>query len=35
MVRRIDKTDEGATTLVGGSKKDGGIAIGHKTVAYP
>jgi len=33
-VRRIEKTDEGATTLAGGSKKDGGVVIGHKTAAY-
>jgi len=35
MVRRIDTTEEGVTTLAGGSRKDGGIAIGHKTAAYP
>jgi hypothetical protein len=35
IIRRIDTTEEGATTLAGGSKKDGDIAIGHKTVAYP
>jgi hypothetical protein len=34
-VHRLDTTEEGATTLAGGSKKDGGAAIGHKTAAYP
>ena len=34
MVCRVDKTDKGATTLAGGSKKDGGVVIGHKTAAY-
>jgi hypothetical protein len=34
-VRRIDTTEEGTTTLAGGSKKNGGVAIGHTTVAYP
>jgi len=35
IIRQIDMTDEGATTLAGGSKKDAGIVTGHKTAAYP
>ena len=35
MIRQIDKTEEGATTLVERSKKDGGITMGHTTAAYP
>ena len=35
MVRRIDATKEGATTLAGGSKKDEGIVVGNtKTVGF-
>jgi hypothetical protein len=35
MVNRLNTTEEGATTVAGGSKKDGGVAIGHKTAACP
>jgi len=35
MVHRVGTTEDGVTTLAGGSKKDGGIAMGHKTAAYP
>jgi hypothetical protein len=35
MVHRLDTTEKGATSLAGGSKQDGGVAIGHKTGAYP
>ena len=34
-VRRIDPTEEGVTTLTGGSKKNGGLAVGHTTASYP
>jgi len=35
MVRQVDTTEVGVTTLAGGSKKEGGIVRGHKTAAYP
>jgi hypothetical protein len=31
---RTDTTDEGATILAGGSKKDGGVAVRRTAVAY-
>jgi hypothetical protein len=34
-VRRIDTTEHGTTTLAGGNKKNGGLAVGHTTAAYP
>jgi len=34
-VRRIDTTEQGTTTLAGGSKKNGVLAVGHTTAAYP
>jgi len=35
MIRRIDATKEGATTLAGGSKKDEGIVVGNtKTTGF-
>ena len=34
-VRRIDTTEEGTATLAEGNKKNGGVAVGHTTAAYP
>jgi hypothetical protein len=34
MVRRIDATKEGATTLAGLSKKDEGIVVGNTKTTY-
>jgi hypothetical protein len=35
MVLRIDTTEEGTTTLAGGSKKDRGVAVGHTMAEHP
>jgi hypothetical protein len=35
MVHQVGTTEEGVTTLAGGSKKEGGLMKGHKTAAYP
>ena len=34
MVRRIDATEEGGTTLAGGSKKERVLAVSNTTAAY-
>ena len=34
-LHRIDTTEQGTTTLAGGSKTNGGLAVGHTTTAYP